>query len=327
MIQNQGIKVQVNLPFTHQHQNLTFGESFILSGTVACITKTTSAPVERVKLLLQNQHELIRNGTITSEFTGIKDCVAKTFKNEGTISFWRGNLATVLRYFPYQALNFSLKDQIKGVVGVSNKATKKESFTKNILAGGCAGSLSLSVVQSMDYTRTRLAMDALNSSKNQTRQFNGIIDCYVKTIKSDGIKGLYRGFLTSCAGVFIYRGLYFGLYDSLKPIILLHDKYSPMLLPRFLLGWAVTVFSELAAYPIDTVRRRMMMSSGKAEKERYSGSIDCFRQIVKKEGGPKALYRGAGVCVIKGAFGAGLLAGFDQIKNIYITCRLGNNYL
>ncbi|KAI3871093.1 hypothetical protein MKX03_019835 [Papaver bracteatum] len=51
-------------------------------------------------------------------------------------------------------------------------------------------------------------------------QFNGLVDVYRNTIKSDGVGGLYHGFNISCAGIIVYRGLYFGLYDSLKPFIL-----------------------------------------------------------------------------------------------------------
>lgn len=64
----------------------------------------------------------------------------------------------------------------------------------------------------------RLANDA--KAKGKEREFNGMVDVYVKTIKSDGFVGLYRGFVISCVGIFIYRGMYFGLYDSLKPILL-----------------------------------------------------------------------------------------------------------
>jgi hypothetical protein len=53
---------------------------------------------------------------------------------------------------------------------------------------------------------------------------------------------LYRGFVVSCVCIFIYRGLYFGLFDSLKPI-LLGDNAS--WLHTFLLGWGVTITSGL----------------------------------------------------------------------------------
>merc|ERR1712138_288839 len=81
------------------------------------------------------------------------------------------------------------------------------------------------------------------------------VDVYVKTLKSDGIQGLYRGFTISAVGIFIYRGMYFGLYDTLKPMLLGADAGVTL---SFLLGWGVTVTAGLMSYPIDTVRRRMM---------------------------------------------------------------------
>merc|ERR1712183_495389 len=59
----------------------------------------------------------------------------------------------------------------------------------------------------------------------------------------------------------------------------------------FILGWAVTVTAGLMSYPIDTIRRRMMMTSGGGVK--YKGSIDCAVQIMKNEGF-MSLMKGAG---------------------------------
>merc|ERR1712190_404302 len=96
-------------------------------------------------------------------------------------------------------------------------ASPTVKFAANIASGGCAGTLSLMFVYSLDFARTRLANDA--KGKDGKRQFNGLIDVYKKTIASDGIAGLYRGFVISAVGIFIYRGLYFGLYDSVKPLL------------------------------------------------------------------------------------------------------------
>ena len=124
-----------------------------------------------------------------------------------------------------------------------------------------AGATSLLFVYSLDYARTRLANDAKNAKKGGERQFNGLIDCYTKTLKSDGVLGLYRGFGPSVLGIIVYRGLYFGMYDSFKPVLLvgaLQDNF----LASFLLGWSVTTGAGIASYPLDTIRRRMMMTSG-----------------------------------------------------------------
>jgi len=287
----------------------------MLSGVAAAVSKTAAAPIERVKLLVQNQGEMLKQGSIDRPYNGVIDCTTRTLKSEGPIAFWRGNMANVIRYFPTQALNFAFKDTVKSLFKTAKDAPQYEKFAKNILSGGCAGSLSLMFVYSLDYCRTRLANDA--KSKDGKRQYSGMIDVYAKTIKSDGIQGLYRGFVISCVGIFIYRGMYFGLYDSIKPI-LLGDNASVFL--SFLLGWVVTVTAGLMSYPIDTIRRRMMMTSGQAVK--YKGSVDCAVQVLKNEGF-MSLMKGAGANILRGVAGAGVLAGFDKFKEIYISWRLG----
>jgi len=296
-------------------QQLSFAENFMLSGVAAGVSKTGAAPIERVKLLVQNQAEMIKQGTLDRPYNGVVDCTKRTIANEGILSFWRGNLANVIRYFPTQALNFAFKDQIKAAFKVSPDASDARKFATNIASGGFAGSLSLSVVYSLDFARTRLANDS--KSKDGTRQFNGLIDVYKKTLASDGIGGLYRGFVISAVGIFIYRGLYFGLYDTLKPMMLGTESGF---LANFLLGWVVTVVSGLASYPIDTVRRRMMMTSGTGVH--YKSSMDCGLQILKSEGF-LSLFKGAGANILRGIAGAGVLSGFDLVKNAYVKMRTG----
>ena len=88
---------------------LGFSENFVLSGVAAAMAKTGAAPIERVKLLLQNQGELIKQGRLEKSYGGIRDCIIRTYSHEGVRSFWRGNFASVIRYFPQQALNFAFK--------------------------------------------------------------------------------------------------------------------------------------------------------------------------------------------------------------------------
>jgi solute carrier family 25 (adenine nucleotide translocator) protein 4/5/6/31 len=144
---------------------------------------------------------------------------------------------------------------------------------------------------------------------------DALFDVYKKTLATDGISGLYRGFTISCVGIFIYRGLYFGLYDTAKPLFL-GDQSSFLL--SFLLGWAVTVVSGLASYPIDTVRRRMMMTSGTGVH--YKSSLDCGLQVIRNEGF-MSLMKGAGANVLRGVAGAGVLSGFDLVKDAYVAMR------
>lgn len=129
--------------------------------------------------------------------------------------------STYQRVYCFRALNFAFKDYFKRMF---NFKKDKDGYWKwfggNLASGGAAGACSLLFVYSLDYARTRLANDAKAAKKGGGRQFNGLVDVYRKTLKSDGIAGLYRGFNISCVGIIVYRGLYFGMYDSLKPVLL-----------------------------------------------------------------------------------------------------------
>jgi len=257
---------------------------------------------------------MIKSGRLSEPYKGISDCFKRVVAEEGFGSLWRGNMANVLRYFPTQALNFAFKDQFKRMF---NYKVDKDGYWKwfagNLASGGLAGATSLFFVYSLDYARTRLANDNKSAKKGGERQFNGLIDVYKKTIATDGVAGLYRGFVISCVGIIVYRGLYFGLYDSLKPVVLTGDMKDSFL-GSFLLGWSITIGAGLASYPIDTVRRRMMMKSGEAVK--YNSSMHAFSEIVKAEG-VASLFKGAGANILRAVAGAGVLAGYDKLQVIF----------
>lgn len=289
-----------------------FWVDFLMGGVSAAVAKTAAAPIERVKLLMQNQDEMIKHGTLEHRYTGIGNCFKRTFQEEGLISFWRGNTANVIRYFPTQALNFAFKDKIKRMFGFKKEDGYWRWFGGNLASGAAAGALGLFFVYSLDYARTRLANDAKKASGAGEREFNGLIDVYKETLKTDGIAGLYRGFVPSVCGIIVYRGLYFGLYDSLKPVVLIGPLQTSFL-ASFLLGWVVTTTASTISYPIDTIRRRMMMTSGQAVK--YNGAADCARQIIQKEGA-RSLFKGCGANILRGVAGAGVISLYDQLQLI-----------
>jgi len=292
----------------------SFAIDFLMGGVSAAVSKTAAAPIERIKLLIQNQDEMIKQGRLKDPYKGIVDCFRRVIREEGFVALWRGNLANVIRYFPTQALNFAFKDQFKRMFGFSReKDGYWKAFGGNIASGGAAGALSLMFVYSLDYARTRLANDAKQSKKGGgERQFNGLLDVYRKTLASDGIAGLYRGFVVSCVGIVVYRGLYFGMFDSIIPELPKNLRES--LTTKFFIGWAITIVAGLVSYPLDTVRRRMMMTSGEAVK--YRSSMHCMTSIVAKEG-VSSLFKGAGANILRAVAGAGVLSGYDQLQLIF----------
>lgn len=205
------------------------------------------------------------------QYAGIGDCFSRVIAEQGYGALWRGNLANVIRYFPTQALNFACKDTYKKYLCPFNPKTEPvKFFMGNMASGGAAGATSLCFVYPLDFARTRLAADVGDAEGR--REFNGLVDCLKQIVAKDGVNGLYQGFGISVIGIIFYRASYFGLFDTGKAL-LLGDK--PSMLLTFGLGQIVTVSAGIISYPLDTVRRRLMMTSGSKEKL-YNGTVDCF---------------------------------------------------
>nr|XP_054104338.1 ADP/ATP translocase 2-like [Callithrix jacchus] len=243
-------------PFNRTDAAVSFAKDFLAGGVAAAISKTAVAPIERVKLLLQVQHAS-KQITADKQYTGIIDCVVHIPKEQGVLSFWRGNLANVIRYFPTQALNFAFKDKYKQIFlgGVDKRTQFWRYFAGNLASGGAAGATSLCFVYPLDFARTRLAADV--GKAGAEREFRGLGDCLVKIYKSDGIKGLYQGFNVPVQGIIIYRAAYFGIYDTAKGM--LPDPKNTHIVISWMIAQTVTAVAGLTSYPFDTVRCRMMM--------------------------------------------------------------------
>lgn len=292
---------------------MSFAKDFLAGGISAAVSKTAVAPIERVKLILQVQaaNKQIEAG---KEYKGIIDCFVRIPKEQGFGAFWRGNLANVIRYFPTQALNFAFKDVYKQIFlgGVDQKTQFWRYFVGNLGSGGAAGATSLCFVYPLDYARTRLGADVGKGTAD--RQYNGLVDCIKKTLKSDGAVGLYRGFSVSVQGIIIYRAAYFGCYDTARGS-LPDPKNSPFIV-NFGIAQVVTICSGILSYPFDTVRRRMMMQSGRAKADiMYKNTLDCWVKISKNEG-TGAFFKGALSNVFRGTGGALVLVFYDELKKL-----------
>merc|ERR1712215_297391 len=244
---------------------VAFMKDFLAGGIAAGVSKTIVAPIERVKLLLQVQ-AVSKQLTEAQKYKGIVDCFIRIPKEQGFMAFWRGNLANVIRYFPTQALNFAFKDKYKQIflAGVDKKKDFLKFFAGNLASGGAAGATSLCFVYPLDFARTRLAADV---GKGEAREFTGLGNCLVKIFKADGLKGLYQGFGVSVQGIIIYRAAFFGLYDTAKGVT---GKTNVFI--SWAIAQCVTTVSGIVSYPFDTVRRRLMMQSGRKEIL-YTGTL------------------------------------------------------
>uniref|UniRef100_A0A671DVM0 ADP/ATP translocase n=1 Tax=Rhinolophus ferrumequinum TaxID=59479 RepID=A0A671DVM0_RHIFE len=254
------------------------------------------APIELVKLLLQVQHAS-KQIVADKQYKGMVDCIVCIPKEQGMLSFWRGNLANVICYFATQALNFVFKDKYKQVFlgGMDKHMQFWMYFAGNLASGGVAGATSVCFIYPLDFARMCLAA---NVGKSGTEwEFKGLGDCLVKITKSDSLRGLYQGFNLSVLGIIIYRAAYFGVYDTAKDIP--PDPKNTHIVVSWMIVQVVMAMAGVVSYPFDSVRRHMMMQSGcKGADMMYQGTVDCWKKIFKDKGG-KA-FKGAWSNILRG---------------------------
>merc|ERR1719482_1116311 len=287
---------------------------FLAGGVSGAVSKTLTAPIERVKLVIQTQdaNPKIVSGEI-ARYTGIGDCFKRISSEQGIGAFWRGNGTNIIRYFPTQAFNLAFKDTIKGIFPRYNQKTDFwKFFGVQLASGGLAGAASLTIVYPVDYARTRLASDVGSGKK----QFDGLMDCLKKTAGSaQGPLALYNGFGPSVAGIVAYRGAQFGLNDTIMAFNPYAKDFSMIgIVSKFITAQIAVTASGLVAYPFDTVRRRLQMQSDKpVEEQIYKGTLDCGVKILKEEG-PSGMYKGALANIFRGVGASLVLVLYGEIQ-------------
>ena len=200
--------------------------------------------------------------------------------------------------------------------------TKRRKVLSSFLSGGLAGGTTTTALYPIEFLRTRLAMDMGSTDRLYPR---GMRDVFFGIYKTDGLRGMYQGYGIALGGVVLYRALHLGGYDACKTEVL-HRRHvnsqersnvkdESLTMPeRFAIAQVVSIVAGTICYPIDSVRRRLMMQAGRCLSERqYHNSLHAFQLVWAREG-LKGFYLGIGPNLIRSVGGALLLVAYDVFK-------------
>lgn len=176
----------------------------LLSGGVAgAVSRTATSPLERLKVMKQVQ-------STSHAYDGLFRALAKMWREEGPLSYWKGNGTNIVRIAPHSAIQFFTFDTLKE--WVMNESTDSASLrtVKSLACGAVAGATASTVCYPLDLARSCLTV------QTTSKQYNGIMHCLKSIHASDGVVGLYRGLPATLMGIAPFVAINFTVFDSLK---------------------------------------------------------------------------------------------------------------
>jgi solute carrier family 25 protein 16 len=310
----------------------------LVGGVAGSLAKTTVAPLDRVKILLQ-----VRNPEFTKYNTswfGPATAIRDIWKADGLRGVFRGHSATLLRIFPYSALKYSIYDKIRIRVIPSHEY---ETFIRRTISGSLTGLATIVVTYPLDFIRTRLAVEtkhnhphpllrAVRAIYNEVPPANkalagqsGVVATTASVVQTVApvrtiykISNFYRGFVASSLGMIPYAGASFTSehmgrewmrHPSLiqyttypKPENWPTDKPVPLkMIPQLIVGGLAGFLSQTISYPAEVIRRRIQVG----------GQIGDGRRLRIWETVRMIWSEGAGA------------SGFKRFKGFYVGLSLG----
>ncbi|KAG5414009.1 hypothetical protein IGI04_001576 [Brassica rapa subsp. trilocularis] len=277
-----------------------FAKELIAGGVTGGIAKTAVAPLERIKILFQTRRDEFKR-------IGLVGSINKIGKTEGLMGFYRGNGASVARIVPYAALHYMAYEEYRRWIIFGFPETTRGPLL-DLVAGSFAGGTAVLFTYPLDLVRTKLAYQVVGSAKAQAKAvtipmeqivYRGITDCFSRTYRESGFRGLYRGVAPSMYGIFPYAGLKFYFYEEMKRHVPAEHKKDISL--KLVCGSVAGLLGQTLTYPLDVVRRQMQVerlyAAAKEETVRR-GTMQTLVKIAREEGW-KQLFSGLSINYLK----------------------------
>lgn len=238
----------------------------LLSGAVAgSISRTATAPVDRVKTLLQAKASL--GG---EQVTSIRQAFRLIYAESGLRGFWRGNGVNCLKIAPENATKFLVYNAAKSKLLPSNREPR---LYERFFCGALAGVCSSVAIYPMEVLKTRLAVSP--------ESYTGIGQGFVKIVRDEGGRGLFRGIAPSLLGVIPYAGVDLALYFTLRAEYVRRWPAGgdPPPMAVLTMGAVSSLAGQTVAYPLQLARTRLQLLGSP-----YTSTAQVWKAAVKADG-------------------------------------------
>lgn len=215
-------------------------------------------------------------------YNGVTHAMTQIFRDEGIRGLYRGVTPNVWGAGAAWGLYFLFYNTIKTWYQGGN-AQVHLGPTLHMIAASEAGILTLIMTNPIWVVKTRLCLQyGATTVVKDSERYNGMMDALIKTYKSEGMKGLYKGFVPGVFGV-SHGALQFMAYEELKALynkkrnLPIDAKLTTM---EYLSFAALSkLFAAVTTYPYQVLRARMQ-----DQHSHYVNLRHCIKETWRYEG-------------------------------------------
>lgn len=239
------------------------------------------------------------------------DCFRKTVKNEGFTRLYRGISAPILMEAPKRATKFAANDEWGKFY---RKAFGAAQMTQSlsVLTGATAGATESFVVVPFELVKIRL------QDKASAGKYKGMVDCVVKTVRSEGPLAMYQGLESTMWRHILWNAGYFGCIFQVRQLMPKAETKSGQTFNDLISGAIGGTVGTILNTPTDVIKSRIQNTPRQpGVTPKYNWTWPSVATVLREEG-ISALYKGFLPKVRRPRL-VSCLCGGDEIRLMAVT--------
>ncbi|ELU04534.1 hypothetical protein CAPTEDRAFT_97572 [Capitella teleta] len=237
-----------------------------------CAGVLVGHPFDTVKVRLQTQN------FSKPQYKGTFDCFISIAKKESVFGLYKGMSSPLYGLAAINAIVFGVQRNVQ------RRMENPQSLTSHFIAGSVAGLAQSVICSPMELAKTRMQIQGQGASRKKYRQvslYKGPVDCLCKIYKTEGLRGLSRGFGLTVVRETPSFGVYFWSFEYMCRMVnqeeALHEVHPAVL---FGAGGMAGICAWIVTYPVDLIKSRVQADmTGK-----YAGFWDCVQKSYSESG-------------------------------------------
>jgi hypothetical protein len=266
-------------------QSLTEGEIVVkelLSGGFAgSIGVFVGLPFDIVKVRMQ---------VMASKYSSGIQCFLKSVREDGFLSLYRGGVSPVIANVLINAVLFATDGLVMRILEPDTKNKSKQNPRNHVIAGTIGGFVQCGVLVPFETVKCVMQVDGVMDSGGNAakRKYTGTFDCAQKIFRSEGLRGLYKGFNATVVREMPSFGIYFTSYKWASSYLEKNEvgKYTSTALGGSFAG----ICSWGVVYPADVIKTYVQTASSNGP---VLSSWQVTKKLFKKQGW-QVFFRGLG---------------------------------